>query len=68
MEVVNIGGRQWQKYKGNEGQDIYIAMFVEDEEKVLGQYVDDTSYDILIDKQCNEDIQNRLEENHQNCQ
>ena len=49
MEVVNIGGRQWQKYKGNEGQDVYIAMFVEDEEKVLGQYVDDTSYDILID-------------------
>lgn len=50
MEVVSIGGRQWQKYKGNEGQDVYIAMFMEDEEKVLGQYVDDTSYDILVDK------------------
>jgi hypothetical protein len=49
MEVVSIGGRQWQKYKGNEGQDVYIAMFMEDEEKVLGQYVDDTSYDILVD-------------------
>lgn len=49
MELIEIGGRQWQKYEGDEGQAIYIAQFVEDEDKVLGHYVDDNSYDILID-------------------
>lgn len=49
MEIVEINGKKWQKYKGNEGQDVYIAMFVEDEEDVLGKYVDESSYDILID-------------------
>ena len=49
MEVVSIGGRQWQKYKGDEGQDVYIAMFVVKDEDVLGKYVDESSYDILID-------------------
>jgi len=49
MELVRIGGRQWQKYKGSEGQDIYIANFMEKSEDVLGKYVDDTSYDILVD-------------------
>lgn len=49
MEVINIGGRQWQKYKGNEGQDIYIAMTLTPEEELVGKYVDDDSYDILIE-------------------
>lgn len=49
MELIKIGQYQWQKYKGNEGQDVYVAMFKEDEEKLLGSYVDETSYDILVD-------------------
>lgn len=50
MELIEIGGRKWQKYVGDEGQDVYVALFVEDEEDVIGKYVDETSYDILIDK------------------
>jgi len=49
MEVVSIGGRQWQKYIGDEGQDVYVAMFMEKDEEELGHYVDESSYDILID-------------------
>ena len=49
MELITIGDRQWQKYQGDEGQAVYVALFIEDEEKILGQFVDDTSYDILID-------------------
>lgn len=25
MEHVTIGGRPWQKFKGDEGQDVYVA-------------------------------------------
>lgn len=50
MEIVEIGGRKWQKYLGSEGQDVYIAQFVIEEEELLGKYVDDTSYDILVDR------------------
>lgn len=46
---MNIGGKQWQKYIGDEGQDVYVAMFMERDEEVLGKYVDETSYDILVD-------------------
>ena len=49
MERVSIGGRTWQKYVGDEGQDVYIAEFLESEEDTLGQYADESSYDILID-------------------
>lgn len=49
MELVSIGGRQWQKHIGDEGQDVYIAMFLEQDEEVLGKYADESSYDILID-------------------
>jgi hypothetical protein len=48
MEEININGRKWQKYKGDEGQDIYIAQFMP-EEDLLGKYVDNDSYDILVD-------------------
>lgn len=49
MELIEINGRQWQKYKGDEGQDVYVAQFVIEEEKLLGKYVDDGSYDILVE-------------------
>ena len=49
METVNINGRKWQKYKGDEGQDVYVALFMEDGSKLLGKYADETSYDILVD-------------------
>ena len=50
MEVIEINGRKWQKYVGEEGQDVYIAQFVIDQEELLGKYVDDSFYDILVDK------------------
>lgn len=49
METITIGGRQWQKYKGDEGQDVYIALFADNKENLLGKYVDENDYDILID-------------------
>jgi len=49
MELIEIGGRTWQKYKGDEGQDVYIAQFVIDQDELLGKYVDESFYDILID-------------------
>src|SRR6056300_1504903 len=49
METIVFGDYRWKKFKGEEGQDVYVAEFKLDEEHVLGQYVDDTSYDILID-------------------
>lgn len=49
MEEININGNKFQKYKGDEGQDIYIALFKLDEEEVLGKYVDETSYDVLLE-------------------
>jgi hypothetical protein len=49
METIEINGRKWDKFKGDEGQDVYVAHFLENEEDVLGKYVDDTSYDILVE-------------------
>ena len=49
MEVVEINGYKWQKYVGDEGQDVYVAMFLENEDDVIGKYVDHSSYDILVD-------------------
>lgn len=49
MERIEFGGYRWQKYKGDEGQDVYIAEFMIPSDEVLGQYVDDDSYDILVD-------------------
>lgn len=50
METVVIGDYRWKKFKGDEGQDVYVAQFLLDEDRVLGQYVDKSSYDILIDE------------------
>lgn len=49
MEEVVINGMKWQKSKGSEGQDVYVALFTVPEDELLGKYVDDTSYDILVD-------------------
>ena len=49
METVEINGYKWLKGKGDEGQDVYVAQFIVKDEDVLGKYVDDSSYDILID-------------------
>ena len=50
MEIVEFGGYKWQKYLGDEGQDVYVAMFLIPQEKILGHFADENSYDILIDK------------------
>ena len=49
METVSIGGRTWTKSKGDEGQDVYVAQFVADQESLIGQYATEESYDILVD-------------------
>lgn len=49
METIEINGKQWLKGKGDEGQDVYVAKFIIKDDDVLGKYVDDSSYDILVD-------------------
>jgi len=49
MEEIRIGKYVWQKYKGDEGQDVYISKFMIPEDELLGKYVDNDSYDILVD-------------------
>lgn len=49
MDTVTIGDYCWKKFKGDEGQDVYVAQFKIDDDTVLGQYVDEGSYDILVD-------------------
>jgi len=48
-DIISIGGRKWWKSLGDEGQVIYTAMFIEKDEDVLGKFVDESSYDILVD-------------------
>ena len=49
MERIRIGKYEWDKYEGDEGQDVYVAKFLIEDDAVLGTYVDETSYDILVD-------------------
>ena len=49
MELIDIGGRRWKKYKGDQGQDVYVAQFLIEDDAVLGTYADENSYDILVD-------------------
>ena len=48
MEKIEINGNVWTKFKGDEGQDVYIAEFMIKSEKVLGKFADPESYDIVI--------------------
>ena len=50
MEVITINGNRWRKTIGDEGQDVLVAEFMVDEEKVLGQYPSEELYDLVIDK------------------
>ena len=50
METVRIGQYEWQKSVGSEGQDVYIANFLVNEDDVLGQYPSEELYDIVIEK------------------
>lgn len=49
-ETIRFGNYSWQKFIGDEGQDVYAANFLESDKKVLGTYVDENSYDLLIDR------------------
>ena len=49
MEIIDINGRKWQKFKGDEGQDVYVALFVENQDDLLGKFATEESYDIVID-------------------
>ena len=39
MEEVNINGNKWHKYKGDEGQDVYVAQFVVPSNELIGKYL-----------------------------
>jgi len=49
MEEVKIGNHVWQKYKGDEGQDVYVSKFISNGNDLLGKYVDSDFYDIVVD-------------------
>ena len=49
-EKIKHGNYTWDWFTGDEGQDVYVANFLESEDKVLGQFVDEEHYDILIDR------------------
>jgi hypothetical protein len=49
MEIIDINGRKWQKFKGDEGQDVYVALFVQNQDSLLGKFATEESYDIVID-------------------
>ena len=49
MEKIEINGNVWTKFKGDEGQDVYVAEFMIKDEEVLGKLSDPDSYDIVID-------------------
>jgi len=48
MEIVQFGDYKWQKYKGKEGQDIFVALFMVEEEGLAGKTAEESDYDILI--------------------
>ncbi len=50
VEEIRFGSRVWWKSKGDEGQDVYVAQFMSDENEMLGKYVDSSSYDIVVDE------------------
>ena len=50
MEVININGNRWRKTIGDEGQDVLVAEFMIDEDKVIGQFPSEKLYDLVIDK------------------
>jgi len=49
METIRFGKYEWQKYKGDEGQDVLIATFMIPEGELLGKYVDESAYDLVIE-------------------
>ena len=49
IETIEINGNVWKKFKGDEGQDVYVAEFIKKDESVLGNFPDESFYDILVD-------------------
>ena len=50
METININGYKWFKTIGDEGQDVLVADFMVDEEKVLGEFPSEALYDLVIER------------------
>ena len=48
METITIGKYSWQKFVGDEGQDVYVAQFHDDCEHKLGKYMEESDFDILF--------------------
>lgn len=49
MEKIEINGNVWIKFKGDEGQDVYVAKFMKDGDSLMGQFADPSSYDFVIE-------------------
>lgn len=49
MEILEINGHKWKKFKGDEGQDVYVSLTPIDQDKLVGKYVDSSFYDILVE-------------------
>jgi len=49
METLEINGHKWKKFKGDEGQDVYVSLTPIDQNKLVGKYVDSSFYDILVE-------------------
>lgn len=50
METVTIGNYQWDKFIGDEGQDVLVARFMIKEDEVIGQYPTEDLYDMVIER------------------
>ena len=48
-EIIQFGDRKYTKTIGDEGQDVYVSHFLDNEKNVLGKFVDENSYDLVVD-------------------
>ena len=48
QELIN-NHRRWLKFQGNEGQDVYVSMFKDDCDNLLGEFPSDNDANILVE-------------------
>ena len=50
METIVINGFKWDKFVGDEGQDVLVAHSLVPADKILGEYPSEEMFDLVIDK------------------
>ena len=50
METVAINGFKWDKFVGDEGQDVLVAHSLVPADKILGEYPSDEMFDLVLDR------------------